>query len=85
MHLVAMHIDQRKRCRIMTIASALVHGKARPMQARWPLPNGFHALTGRAASASRLQILRIERIGIGTHTRGIAIAAPHQDGMKCLS
>src|ERR1041384_2030517 len=52
----------------MPIASAAsCIAKPRPMQARWPLPNGFQALIGRFASAPRPAVFGSNRAGRGPH------------------
>jgi len=43
--------------------------KQRPMQARWPLPKGFQALTGRLASVAA-EYSRIEGVGLGPRRWG---------------
>ena len=50
------------------------------MQARWPLPNGFQALTGRAASASRLKFSGSNASGVRSPDAGIAMQRQHQHG-----
>ena len=60
----------------MPIASAAsCIAKPRPMQARWPLPNGFQALTGRFASASRLKFSGSKASGFGPQTLGSRCSA----------
>ena len=60
----------------MPIASAAsCIAKPRPMQARWPLPNGFQALIGRFASASRLKFSGSNASGFGPQTLGSRCSA----------
>ena len=60
----------------MPIASAAsCMAKPRPMQARWPLPNGFQALIGRLASASGLKFSGLKASGFGPHTEGSRCSA----------
>src|ERR1700712_3983206 len=67
----------------MPIASAAsCIAKPRPMQARWPLPNGFQALTGRAASASREKFSGSNTSGFGPHTLGSRCNAITSTAMK---
>ena len=56
--------------------------KPRPMQARWPLPNGFQALTGRAASASRLKFYGSNASGFDPQTLGSRCSAITSTVMK---
>ena len=67
----------------MPIASAAsCIAKPLPMQARWPLPNGFQALTGRAASASRLKFSGSKASGLGPQTLGSRCSASTSTVMK---
>ncbi|MFK4402445.1 hypothetical protein ABIF31_009002 [Bradyrhizobium elkanii] len=56
--------------------------KPRPMQARWPLPNGFQALIGRLASASRLKFSGSNTSGFGPQTLGSRCSAITRMVMK---